>query len=46
VSAGKKGIEIACAGGQTVLLTEIKPAGKKRMSAGAYLLGHPLKADE
>ncbi len=46
VSAGKKGIEIACAGGQTVLLTEIQPAGKKRMSAGAYLLGHPLKADE
>lgn len=46
VSAGKRGIEVACAEGKTLLLTEIQPAGKKRMSAGAYLLGHPLKADE
>ncbi len=45
VSAGKNGIEVACGGGKTLLLTEIQPAGKKRMSAGAYLLGHPLKAD-
>jgi len=45
VSAGKAGIEVACGGGGTLLLTEIQPAGKKRMSASAYLLGHPLKAD-
>lgn len=46
VSADKRGIEVACGNGETILLTEIQPAGKKRMSAGAYLLGHPLKADE
>ena len=46
VSAGKKGIEVACGGGKTLLLTEIQPAGKKRMSAAAFLLGHPIKADE
>lgn len=46
VSAGKKGIEIACAGGETLRVTEIQPQGKKRMSASAFLLGHPIDADE
>lgn len=46
VSAGKSGIEVACAGGKTLRITEVQPAGKKRMSAGAFLLGHPIKADE
>ena len=46
VSAGKKGIEIACAEGKTVRITEIQPQGKKRMSAAAFLLGHPIAADE
>ena len=45
VSAGKSGIEIACAGGETLYITELQPAGKKRMAASAYLLGHPLKSD-
>lgn len=45
VSAGKEGIEMSCGGGKTLLLTEIQPAGKKRMSASAFLLGHPLKPD-
>jgi len=45
VSAGKAGIEIACGGGETLMLTEIQPAGKKRMSAAAFLLGHPLEPD-
>ena len=45
VSAGKHGIEVACADGKTLLITEIQAAGKKRMSAAAYLLGHPIKAD-
>ncbi len=45
VSAGKAGIEVACGGGKTLRITEVQPAGKKRMSAGAYLLGHPMKAD-
>lgn len=45
VSAGKVGIEVACGGGQTLCITEIQAAGKKRMSAAAFLLGHPMKAD-
>ena len=46
VSAGKNGIEVACGGGKTLLIKEVQPAGKKRMSAAAFLLGHPVKADE
>lgn len=42
VSAGKAGLEIACAGGKTVMITELQQAGKKRMSAGAYLAGHKI----
>lgn len=45
VSAGKKGIEIACLGGETILITELQAAGKKRMKASDYLLGHPIKVD-
>ena len=45
VSAGKKGIEIACLGGETLLITELQAAGKKRMKASDYLLGHPIKGD-
>ena len=45
VSAGKQGIEIACAGGETVIITELQAAGKKRMKASDYLLGHPIKVD-
>ena len=45
ISAGKKGIEIACAGGKTVMITELQASGKKRMKAADYLLGHPIKVD-
>ena len=45
VSAGKKGIEIACLVGETLLITELQAAGKKRMKASDYLLGHPIKVD-
>lgn len=45
VSTGKKGIEIACLDGETVLITELQAAGKKRMKASDYLLGHPIKVD-
>ena len=45
VSAGKKGIEIACLGGETLLITELQAAGKKRMKASDYLLGHPIIVD-
>ncbi|MCD7844424.1 MAG: methionyl-tRNA formyltransferase, partial [Oscillospiraceae bacterium] len=43
VAAGKKGIEVVCGGGETVLVTELQAAGGKRMTAGAYLLGHPME---
>ena len=46
VSAGKKGIELACADGCTVLITEIQASGKKRMKAADYMLGHPIKVEE
>ena len=41
LSAGKKGIEVACGDGQSLWITEIQAEGGKRMSAAAYLLGHP-----
>ena len=44
VSADKRGIEVACGGGNTLLVTQVQPAGKKRMSAAAFLLGHPMRA--
>ena len=40
VSAGDAGIEIACADGQTLLVTELQAPGKKRMRAGDFLRGH------
>lgn len=45
VSVGKNGIEVACGGNSTIRITELQASGKKRMSAGAYLLGHPMEAD-
>ena len=45
ISAGKAGIEVACGGGRSLRITEVQAAGKKRMSASAFLLGHPMKAD-
>ena len=46
VSAGGLGIEIACAGGETLRVTELQAPGKKRMKAADWLRGHPLRADE
>jgi methionyl-tRNA formyltransferase len=43
VSAGKAGLEVACGGGRTILITELQAPGKKRMGAGEYLRGHPLQ---
>ena len=45
VSAGPAGIEIACAGGNTLRITELQAPGKKRMPAADFLRGHPLKAE-
>jgi len=43
VAAGKQGIEFVCGDGKTLLVTEVQAAGKKRMKAADYLLGHPIK---
>ena len=45
VSTGKNGIEIACAGGETLMITELQAPGKKRMSAGEFLRGHTIKTE-
>lgn len=42
--ADKKGLEVSCGGGESVRITELQAAGGgKRMSAAAYLLGHPME---
>ena len=43
LAAGKAGIEVACGGGESILITELQASGGKRMAAGAYLLGHPME---
>ena len=43
VSAGERGIEIACAGGETLYITELQAPGKKRMLAADFLRGHALR---
>ena len=45
VSTGKQGIEIACAEGQTLMITELQAPGKKRMKAADFLRGHPIRTD-
>ena len=40
------GIEVVCGDGKTVVLTELQPEGKKRMTAKAFLVGHKLQAGE
>jgi len=40
---GKNGLEIACAGGETVLIRELQAPGGKRMLAADYLRGHQLQ---
>lgn len=43
LSAGKRGIEVACGDGKSLLITELQAEGGKRMAASAYLLGHPIE---
>ena len=42
VSAGKNGLEIACANGECLRITELQAPGKKRMQAADFLRGHPV----
>lgn len=43
VAAGKAGIDIACGDGKVLRITELQAQGGKRMTAAAYLLGHPIQ---
>ena len=45
VSTDKGGLEIACADGDTLLITELQAPGKKRMGAEDYLRGHQIKVE-
>ena len=45
LQADDKGIEVACGGGESLLVTELQAPGKKRMAAGDFLRGHPLKLE-
>lgn len=43
VSAGERGIEVACGNGETLMITQLQAPGKKRMMAADFLRGHPIK---
>ena len=43
LAVDKRGIELACGGGETLRVTELQAPGKKRMRAADYLLGHPIR---
>lgn len=43
VASGKPGIDVACGDGKVLRVTELQAKGGKRMSAAAYLLGHPIQ---
>ena len=42
-AAGKQGIDVACGDGKVLRVTELQAKGGKRMTAAAYLLGHPIQ---
>lgn len=39
----KKGLEVACGGGNVVCITQLQAEGGKRMAAPDYFRGHPIK---
>jgi methionyl-tRNA formyltransferase len=43
VAVTKKGLEMACGGGQVLLVEEIQAQGGKRMRCADYLRGHPIE---
>ena len=43
IYAGEKGIEVVCGSGETVMITELQAAGKKRMKAADFLRGRKIK---
>ena len=42
VASTKKGLEMACGGGQVLLVEEVQAQGGKRMRCADYLRGHPI----
>ena len=42
VSADQQGIDVACGDGRVLRILELQAPGGKRMSAAAYLTGHPI----
>lgn len=42
VQANKRGLKIACGGGEVLEILELQPDGKRAMAATAFLLGHPI----
>ena len=46
IATGKDGIEVACGGGETVMIKELQAPGKKRMSAADFLRGHSIKLSD
>lgn len=43
VAVTKKGLEMACGGGQVILVEEVQAQGGKRMRCADYLRGHPIE---
>ena len=39
----RRGLEVACGGGEVLVITELQAEGGKRMAASAYFNGHPMK---
>lgn len=42
IAAGKQGIDVACGDGQVLRILELQAPGGRRMTAAAYLAGHPI----
>lgn len=42
VQADKNGLKLACGEGTVLAIDELQPDGKRRMTAAAFLLGHPI----
>lgn len=43
IQASKHGLKIVCGEGSVLEIVELQPDGKKRMTATAFLLGHPIQ---
>lgn len=43
IAANKQGIDVACGDCRVLRILELQPPGKKKMTAAAYLAGHPIQ---